>query len=326
MIKTIVSEELPVGERFEIRKNIISGGSSKKRFCVVTGTHGDELEGQYVCFELARRLNSRRLNSRGLNSRGLNSRGLNSRIEHLIENTAYKIMQDLQGADMVLDIHSSNIFLREVMQVRVNVQTAETLVPFAEMLNTDFIWIHDAVTVLQSTPAHSLNALGTKTLVVEMGIGMRITREYGDRLVDGIFNMLAALGMWTGETVASVSEPVVSSNGEVFFMNAGSSGIIIPEVSHSSYIKEGERLCRIVEPFDGKVLQDVLSPTDGFLFTMRTFPIVYEGSLIARIYKPDAPQSAPHYGTNSPQDALNAAGLLARGMKFWSFLRRTTFP
>ncbi|MDR2844097.1 MAG: succinylglutamate desuccinylase/aspartoacylase family protein, partial [Candidatus Symbiothrix sp.] len=57
MIKTIVSEELPVGEKFEIRKNIIKGKKSKKRICIVTGTHGDELEGQYVCFELARRLN-----------------------------------------------------------------------------------------------------------------------------------------------------------------------------------------------------------------------------------------------------------------------------
>jgi predicted deacylase len=38
-----------------------------------------------------------------------------------------------------------------------------------------------------------------------------------------------------------------------------------------------------VSPFEGKVLQDVVSPVDGFLFTLRTYPIVYEGSLLARI-------------------------------------------
>ncbi|MDR2446044.1 MAG: succinylglutamate desuccinylase/aspartoacylase family protein [Treponema sp.] len=315
MVKTIVSEELPVGEKFEIRKNIISGGTSGKRFCVVTGAHGDELEGQYVCFELARRLNQHieRLNGNveiypALNPLGVDSitRGFPgfdldmNRIfpgevnGHLIENTAYKIIQDLRGADMALDIHSSNIFLREAMQARVNIQTAGTLLPFAKMLNTDFIWIHDAATVLQSTLAHSLNEAGTKTLVVEMGIGMRITREYGDRLVDGIFNVLARMGMWTGdigETSATIKEPIVSSGGEVFFMNAETSGIIIPEASHSSYVEKGERLCQIVEPFEGKVLQDVLSPVDGFLFTMRTFPIVYEGSLIARIYKHGAEEA-----------------------------------
>jgi len=32
------------------------------------------------------------------------------------------------------------------------------------------------------------------------------------------------------------------------------------------------------------VLQNVLSPVDGVVFTLRTYPVVYEGSLIARIF------------------------------------------
>lgn len=307
MIKTIVSEELPVGEKFEIRKNIIKGKRGGKRLCIVTGTHGDELEGQYVCFELARRLNEHPELLRGdveiypaLNPLGVDSitRGFPgfdldmNRIfpgeinGHLIENTAYKIMQDIKGADMVLDIHSSNIFLREVMQVRINIQTANELIPYARILNTDFIWVHNAATVLQSTLAHSLNTAGTKTLVVEMGIGMRITRKYGNRLVDGIFNLMSGMGMWKGKKPEMIAEPFVSTDGEVIFMNADVSGVIIPSVSHSTAVRKGDILCQIVEPFEGKILQDVLSPVDGFVFTMRTYPIVYEGSLIARIYKP----------------------------------------
>jgi predicted deacylase len=90
--------------------------------------------------------------------------------------------------------------------------------------------------------------------------------------------------MWEGPPTI-MSEPLVSTDGEVFFVNADTSGVIIPAVSHSVRIKAGESLCQIVEPFEGKVLQDVLAPTDGFVFTMRTFPIVYEGSLISRIFK-----------------------------------------
>ena len=45
MIKTIVSTELPIDEQFRIRKNVIQHGRKDGlRFCVVTGTHGDELE------------------------------------------------------------------------------------------------------------------------------------------------------------------------------------------------------------------------------------------------------------------------------------------
>ena len=63
MIKNVVSICLPVAEKAVIRKNrILPAGLSEKeaesrhlpRICVVTGTHGDELEGQYVCFRLNR--------------------------------------------------------------------------------------------------------------------------------------------------------------------------------------------------------------------------------------------------------------------------------
>ena len=44
------------------------------------------------------------------------------------------------------------------------------------MMNVEFVWIHESATVLESTLAHTLNMRGTKTLVVEMGVGMRITK------------------------------------------------------------------------------------------------------------------------------------------------------
>ena len=70
MIKNVTSVALPVDEVLNIKKrrivpeylNSFKGKAreketkSIKRIAVVTGTHGDELEGQYVCFELARRI------------------------------------------------------------------------------------------------------------------------------------------------------------------------------------------------------------------------------------------------------------------------------
>ncbi len=190
MIKTIVSTALPVDEQLLIRKNVITNGSSNKRICIVTGTHGDELEGQYVCYELARLVkeNLDKLDGSveiypALNPLGIDSitRGVpNFDIDmnrifpgnpegSMVEHAAYTILQDLKGADMVIDIHSSNLFLREVPQVRINMETAHTLVECAKLLNIDFVWVHEAATVLEATLAHSLNSFDTPTLVVEMG-------------------------------------------------------------------------------------------------------------------------------------------------------------
>lgn len=307
MIKTVVSTALPIDERLMIKKNKITAGSGRKRVCIVTGTHGDELEGQYVCFRLAQLLEEQHgcldgtveiypcLNPLGMDSimRGIPGFDLDmNRIfpgspeGTMAENTAYAIIEDLKGADMVIDIHSSNIFLREVPQARINIQTSDRLVPYAKMLNMDFIWIHEAATVLQSTLAHSLNSEGTPCVVVEMGVGMRINHRLGNQLVEGILNMLHEMGMWHGEVSKELlHKPITSVGQEVCFVNAEASGVFLTEIKNGIVVDEGEELGNIVSPLTGQVLHRILAPAHGFLFTIRAYPIVYEGSLIARIHR-----------------------------------------
>lgn len=307
MIKTVVSTALPVDERLLIKKNVINHGNQNKHICIVTGTHGDELEGQYVCFRLNQIIqqNLEKLNGTveiypALNPLGIDSitRGIPgfdldmNRIfpgnpdGTMAEQAAYTLIRDLQGADMVIDIHSSNIFLRKIPQVRINVNTADTLVPYAKLLDVDFIWVHEAATVLESTLAHSLNSLDTPTLVVEMGVGMRINHGYGNRLVNGILNLMHTMGIWTATPdPISVSAPTVSMGNQVNFINADASGVFLTEIKNNMIVEKGEKIGEVVSPLTGEVLQSVEAPTRGLLFTLRAYPIVYQGSLLARIHQ-----------------------------------------
>ena len=204
---------------------------------------------------------------------------------NMTELLAANILKDVSGSAVVLDIHASNIYLTEIPQIRINRLHKEELVPLAKHCNVDFVWIHEASTVLESTFAYSLNHAGTPCLVVEMGVGMRITREYGDQLVDGILGLMHYMGMWTGET-KTPRKPIVSENAEdVCFLNAASGGLFIPDVKHWEKLCKGDRIGRIIDPLSGQVLQNVESPVDGILFTIREYPIVDEGSLIGRLLK-----------------------------------------
>lgn len=306
MIETVVSYALPIDEKMLIRKNVIKHGTGKKRICIVTGTHGDELEGQYICYKLNRVLNKHlelldgqvdiypSLNPLGVDSvkRGIPNFDLDmNRIfpgnpdGSMFEQAAYAICQDLKRADIVIDIHSSNIFLREIPQVRINVNDADRLIPFAKLLNMDFIWIYDAATVLESTLAYSLNSIGTDTLVVEMGVGMRINHQPCDRLVTGILNLLNKMDVWAGSYDENViTSPVLSKEEDVSFINASASGVFITDVKNSIIVDKGENIGYIVNPLNGDILQDVKADIKGLLFTLRAYPIVYEGSLLARIH------------------------------------------
>lgn len=309
MIKTVAEVALPVDEVLRIKKRRImpeGSGRDQKRISIVTGIHGDELEGQYVCFELARRIEENKeclkgivdiypaMNPLGIDSvtRGIPAFDLDmNRIfpgnaeGNMTELLAANILKDVSGSDVVLDIHASNIYLTEIPQIRINRLHKEELIPLAERCNIDFIWVHESSTVLESTFAYSLNSKGTPCLVVEMGVGMRITKTYGDQLVDGIFNLMHSMGMWTGET-KSPRKPIISDDTEdVCFLNAVSGGLFIPEVKHWEKLSRGDRIGRIIDPLSGNVLQNVESPVDGILFTIREYPIVDEGSLIGRLLK-----------------------------------------
>jgi uncharacterized protein len=305
MIKHVSVAALPVAENFIIQKNRIenNAGKASKRVCVVTGTHGDELEGQYVCARLATILGDGKQKLSGIvdiypavNPLGIDSvtRGFpmfdldmnrifpGSPSGSLAEVAAYDVIRDIEGADMCIDIHSSNIFLREIPQVRVSEQNEEALLPYAVMLNVDLVWIHASATVLESTLAHSLNMRGVKTLVVEMGVGMRITERFCAQLVDGILNLLHKLGMWNGEAGRS-RIPLVSKDHSVGFLNSDAGGIFIPRSVHGNHIKAGDCIGNVIDPLTGTVVEETLAPCDGLLFTLREYPVVFGGSLLARI-------------------------------------------
>jgi len=305
MIKTIVSTELPVDEQFRIRKNVIQNGMQGLRFCVVTGTHGDELEGQMVCYELARIVGEQpellngtleiypAINPLGIDTiqRGIPNFDLDmNRIfpgdpqGTMAEQTVHAVMEDIKGANMVIDIHSSNLYLRETPQVRINVDNAEWLTPFAERLGMDFVWVHDAATVLEATLAHSLNSTGTPCLVVEMGVGQRINHKMCRRLVEGILHLMHRMGMWKGSVRTDLPKPIICKGNHVTFLNAETSGVFLTEMKCGVNVRKGETIGHIVDPLRGKILSTVTSPTEGYLFTIRAYPIVYEGSLMARIF------------------------------------------
>jgi len=307
VIQNITSLEMPVDEEFRIVKNHLTHGRGK-RICIVTGTHGDELEGQYVCYLIAKMVNEHlsclhgtvdlypALNPLGIDSmqRGVpafdldmnrifpgNSRG------SMIEKVAHDIYTDLSGADMVIDIHASNIFLREIPQVRISEATAPTLVPFAQKMGIDFIWIHQAATVLESTLAHSLNSTGTPCLVAEMGVGGRISHSMCQHLVDGIQNLMYEMGIWSQQPNPDrIGQSVICEGPDsVAFLNAATSGVFVTEIHNDVEVRQGQSIGQIISPLTGTVLSEVIAPCDGLLFTIRAYPMVYEGSLLARIFK-----------------------------------------
>lgn len=306
MIETIVSLELPVGEHLAVRRSRICYREDTRalgRVAIVSGTHGDELEGQYICYEVARRIVEQpehmvgivdiypALNPLGIDlaskalpviDMDLNRMFPGSRDGNAMEQIAAAVVDDLIGADLCIDVHSSDIFVQEIPQVRLSEEFAERMLPFAKLMNVDVIWMNATATVHEATLAHSLNIMGVPTMVVELGQGNSINMTYGNQVVDGIFNVMHEMGLWTGEVPPS-QLPAISSDGKVEFIRSETDGIFLPRSKHNHFVCVGEPIGEIVDPMTGQVKSRIEAGKDGLLFTLRNYPVVYEGDLLARI-------------------------------------------
>ena len=306
MIETVAAVNLMVEEVMKIKKNRLAPdllNGREKRICIVSGIFGDELQGQYVCYELIRRIKEDYNSLKGivdvypsLNPLGLEAKtreipgpelemnGLfpGSPVGVMGEYAAYCVFDDIRGADFCLDVHGSNMYLQEILQIRMNDENVDELMPIARALNTDMIWVHPSNQVKSGSLAYELNRVGVPCFVSESSCAYKINQEYGNQLVDGIFALMKEMGIWEGDAIVP-REPLVTSDEEMTYINSESSGIFIPEVKVSSFVRQGARIGSVVDVITGSLEEEVTAPRAGVISAIRAYPAIEEGSLLARI-------------------------------------------
>lgn len=312
MIETVMTAQMPVGLPIKIKKNRLEPDTIQEnmpRLCIVAGVHGDELQGQYICYELIRRIKEERENLKGIvdvypcvapmaleirkrNAPGaldMNAMFPGSHHGHTIEYMAAEVIEDLKGSDFCIDIHSSDIFIRELPQIRVPENAGKKVTELAQKSGIPVLWMNsNSSSVWEGSLAYSLRRKGIPNLVIESGIALKIDYEYCKKVIDGIFRMMKELEVFEGE-VSPTKKTVTVKKNDVEVIHCNTSGIFIPKIQIGSFVRENQVLGCIVRPILGAELEEVKSSCDGMIFSLREYPAVCEGELLARICKAERP-------------------------------------
>lgn len=303
--ETILELKMPLDERLKIYA--LAFGDGGDEVGIVTGLHGDEHDGLYVAYRLAKHLRDlpeERLKGRvtiipAANPMGLdvsrrfwpvNRRDINRSFPGLADGNPTDRMADaifrrLRGCRTVVDIHSSNIFLREVPQIRVGEEFASRILPDARHLGMEVVWIHPSPTVIETTLSYNLNQSGVPAHVVEIGVGLRLTLDFADRVFHGVVNLLHRLGTVDGPPPIDPPPPRIARDADVEFVNAGAAGLFLAATALGRNLAAGEMIGTVVDPVHGEEKEEIRAPAAGYVFTLRAHPVVYPGSLVARMIK-----------------------------------------
>jgi predicted deacylase len=312
--QTLLSRRSPLGSSLNIVKQTFSShrGKPVQRVSFVSGLHGDEFEGPYLCHRLIHAL--RKLQETqpevfqgevhiypAANPPALNhgtrlwpfyGSDMNRMMgPHPGTSTPVQWSQELfkdlrKSSDLVVDIHASNLHLKELPQIRIIEEFSEELVPLALQTHTNIVWVHPMAGVFESTLGYNLNKSNIPTLVVETGICLRIEPDFVDRLFHGILHLLHHQGVLTSlpsDLTAAPAPPRVVYPRGVGQTSAKHSGLFVSRVALGQQVGEDEIIGQVIDPVEGVILEEVTAPSNGLLFTLREQPAVHSGALLARV-------------------------------------------
>ena len=310
--QALASYQTPSGQTIKIEKQLFSSVQKKptKRISFVSGLHGNELEGIYLCYLLIRYLKNLRKNHPeafqgevriypAISSQAIaagsrlwpffgtdiNRQFGGSNGNSLPAQSAKKLIAELKASsDIVVDFHASNIHLEEAPQIRIIDGFHKKLLPLAVLCNADLIWVHPASPMFESTLGYNLNQSKIPTLIIETGIALRINQDFTNLLFQGMLNLLYHTGVITPTTPKQeVNYPIIVRPSQVVLIQSKHAGLFVGRTKIKNNVSKGDIIGEIVGASNGEILQDVIAPDSGFLFTMRKFPLVYPGAPLARI-------------------------------------------
>lgn len=305
----VVSVKMPIGETWTVsRCRYSSDDGAKARVCLATGIHGDERMGQLVVYDVAQRIKAQPQHLHGtvdvypmLNAIGLDcgERLVPSTVQldmnrafpgaqdgTALESICYAVVQDMKGADLVLDIHTSSQITSELYDVRIHEKHVGDVMPVAAALCPEVIW------VLSDKPVHNASLTGaltkedTHACVIMVDERRLRAQMIVDQVVEGIFCMLRSMGVWTGEAKDAPAEgsiPCMREDEDICRVTCTHPGMYVPNEVIGSCVKEGDVLGTIFDALEGEPVETVVAPEAGLVFTQRRYSAVYPGTLIARL-------------------------------------------
>lgn len=278
------------------QKNRLQQGDSPKRVCIVTGTHGDELEGQYVCFRLNQiiraqleRLNGTveiypALNPLGIDSitRGIPTFDLN--MNRIFPGDPQGAMpEQIKGYTYGIQLASfyiSGDFVPHVRLMRTGYEDTER----AKLFGMPYITLRQPLPFDTTLLNYNWQIWETKAYSLYGGMNDGVESPVTAEMIGTILRFAQRIGL-TRKPVVGIPDfnPQVIDEPSFCSVRTPQAGIFYRLKGAGAKVQEEEPLARIIDPYEGSVRAEITSPTDGIIFFAHNKPLALANTLLFNI-------------------------------------------
>lgn len=313
MKETILTLNSPFSGPVEVRKNYWEGDKSEDSLSLVGGIYGNSVNGLYILSRLSRLLDEiqegRETNYQltgsvqifpVVNLHAAQTGNRFGRFDELDMDMAFpgsdKGEMSERLANVILEHTAESTFGLLLETAGPHYESAPHIQCFQPDGTVKKMARHLGLEVARELPeSPSLKVRlfyqwvmsGLSSLILSAGKPGVLDKDLCDFLVDGIVNLMIKTGILSGEDVQnakgriSVYGPrnecrIVSSTG----------GLFVARTRAGKALKADDPVGEIRDLYSGETLELVTAPEEGYLVTMRDFPLIYENETVAVLLTP----------------------------------------
>ena len=111
-----------------------------------------------------------------------------------------------------------------------------------------------------------------------------IDKQAAEEIVDSILNFLNTEGVIRYNAHKGYISSIIEEN-ELVYMKSMHAGFFEPLVDAGQKVQKGQILARILDPCEGKVLDEIISPVDGTVFYVQYNSLSYANAALVKLLK-----------------------------------------
>ena len=283
-------------------------GKGEKSCCIIGSLRGDEIQQLYMCGKLVEILS--RLEKQGditydreiLVIPSINSYAANTgRRFWCLDNTDINRMFPGDENGETTQRIAAGVF-NEIRQYKFGVQFASfyipgVFVPHVRMMKTckentslgnlfglPYVIVRTPTALDKSTLNYNWQFSGTAAFSVYTEAKEEINDQSAEMGVSAVLKFLSRMGIIKYKCHGGYMGTILEEE-EMMNIRSSAAGIYRELLHAGDEVRKGDVLAEVIHPYEGRVLSEITSPTDGIIFFSHKKPLVSENTLVYKIIK-----------------------------------------
>jgi len=211
----------------------------------------------------------------------------------LTERMAHAVWSELvSGADAVVDLHTGNrhapvwvFYEAHGVSEKASKETSERSGEMARLFGAPLLYVETEPYGGRKTLRACCVDEGMPAIVPELGGAGYFDEGIVRLVVRGLRNIIVDMGMMDGEVELPERQTVLkwTADPKEAGVFAGKGGVFLPRVNLGDTVKMGEEVGIIYSPRTFRVLERLVAPQDGYVFSVRENPVVNAGDRVLAV-------------------------------------------